>query len=226
MLLELRGHNILYWNALFYYNKFMRQSYYTLTAPIRPGWRLPFPQSIGRRGDSIVGSTGNKSPNPKSWPDPPHVFFANLGYDHRLATAEEIVKFVKHYGQLLTHPGTDSPAGDRFEVSINGFGRLQEKIRHAWLRKETKPLWFAEGFEEFEQYNLPLFWASDSLQPTDCWTFMCLLLTRDLSEGLARICPNPTCNTPYFVAKRNNQKFCEWKCANVVAQRNFRKGRA
>jgi hypothetical protein len=205
-----------------------------------PGWTLPDPHSLTLeknvvnaqapflgKTDVLRGHTGHKHPDPSRWPDPPHVFLANIGYANRIASVEEVEKFTRRYGPLSVDPGSSAPA-DSFEVYVASFGERQEKLRHAWRRQDAKSLWFPAGFENFEQFDLPLFWGDRGvvLRPADCWTYLSLLLTRDLTEDRARICENKTtCPTPFFVATRGNKKFCSWDCANVVTQRNFRKRR-
>ena len=206
---------------MFYnYNEDMRRTYYLLKNTIQPGWTLPHPSFLISKKGRITGEMGGAIPHPERWKSPPHVFFANLGYRHRFATVEEISQFLRLYGPLFI----DSVDSNTFEVSVEEFGHRQETVRHAWRRRDAKGLWFAEGFENLDQFDLRLFWDKGdiALRPADCWTYMCLLLTRDIAEKRARVCANPTCNTPHFVAARNNQIFCKRKCANLVTQRNYR----
>lgn len=54
---------------------------------------------------------------------------------------------------------------------------------------------------------------------------MRLLMVRDVSEDLARICANvERCKHPFYVG-RKNQKSCCKDCRNALGQRNFQKRR-
>src|SRR5437879_8585582 len=170
----------------------MKRTYYAMKMQIMPGWMLPDmhslrvkknvvddePPYLGKT-DVLRGHAGRTRPDPSRWLDPPHVFLANLGHPNRFASVEEVTKFTRMYGPLLVHPGSDSP-DDEFEVYVTSFGQLQEKLRHAWRLLDAKSLWFPEGFENFEQFDLPLFWDDRgvALRPTGCWTYLSLLLDR------------------------------------------------
>jgi hypothetical protein len=217
--------------SVYIYNILMRRTYYTLSVEIRPGWTLPNERSLKYTKDVITGELSSKLADPTGWLiEPPHILFANLGYSTSRpdgwASAAEACAFIKKYGVVDT--GNDSgealEVGERFVVSALPFGYMQHAFRHAWRKGDAKAVWFPQGFENFNNYILPLTRAVEGfeLRPSDCLTYMRFLLARDLTERRARICTNKTCPAPYFVATRGNAKFCSRDCANVVAQRNFR----
>ena len=52
--------------------------------------------------------------------------------------------------------------------------------------------------------------------------FLLVLLRALHIVGQMRYCPNPTCPTPYFIAKKRRQKYCSEECA-LPAQREFKR---
>ena len=206
----------------------MRRTYYEVTLPINPGWMLAGSVDIRHKDNAVLGTVGTDLANPMRWKEPPHVILANLGYTPSqpggVATIEEVRRFVKKVGPVAKF-SQGPEAGNQFEINVELFGYMQDSLRNAWLLKDARRLWLQRGFENLD--NFPVSWATGGieLRPADCWTYIRLLLMRDLIEKRARVCANQSCPAPYFIARRNNQKFCEWKCANVVAQRDFRKRR-
>jgi len=54
----------------------------------------------------------------------------------------------------------------------------------------------------------------------DLWQYMILrLLTEKLT--MLRVCQNKTCANPYFVATRKDQKYCDSRCSQLVASRQW-----
>jgi hypothetical protein len=227
----------------------MRQTYYTLATSIKPGWTLPFPKSFKVKGDVITAQAGHERPDPTRWPELPHAVLANLDFPRAIG-APKLIEFMRTYGPPLADLAEIPEPGEPFEISVTLVGYMQDQLRRAWqgrrnepiapnrwfprglknniVRYDAKTLWFPQGPDENRaRYDLPMMWGAGgiSLRVADCWTYLRLLLTRDLAEKRARFCKNPTCPEPHFIAKRNNQKFCTRDCANVIAQRNFRKRR-
>jgi hypothetical protein len=215
---------------------FFMRAYYALEAPIVPGWRLLDPNApIAIKKNAILedapfrGKTdvvsfypGRAVPNPRRWREAPHVALANLGYPSRDRTTGELIAFLKQYGTLIADDG-GLAAGGLFEMSVAEFREIQETLQDAWRRRDAKLLWFSQGFENFDHFNLRFTWAGRGLAqwPADCWTYLRLLLTRDLAAGRAKVCRNPKCNTPAFVSKRNDAIFCSHKCAvDLVNEKN------
>lgn len=181
---------------------------------MRPGWTRV--TSTALRPGKIVGTVGGELVDPRAWKDPPHMALANLD----LANPKTIRMFTRLYGPLTD----DVEAGDRFEVDIKEVGYIKERVCAAWRARDAKRLWFPDGLENLTTYSLPITWGARGIElaPADVWTYLRLLLTRDIEQRRAHICPNPTCEAPYFIARRN-KKLCSDGCRNVVGQRNFKK---
>ena len=212
------------------------RAYYPLETPIVAGWRLLDPGApLNIKRDVDVGETdvvtfwpGSTLPNPRRWRQPPHEALANLGYPSRERTATELCTFIKQYGTLVADSSGLADSGF-FEISVTTFRNLQERLQDAWRRADAKQLWLMRGLKELDNFDLPVTWVRGlALCPADCWTYIRLLLTRDLGAGRAKVCANPQCSlTPFFIAKRNDAMFCSHKCALDVNNRRerFRKRR-
>jgi hypothetical protein len=201
---------------------FTMRPYYDMSFVVRPGWRRVTSLEVLERtifGETMVfsGETGSEIIDWKHWPDKPHVAFANLD----LMDPETLKMFTKTYGPVIADL-TKLPAADhRFEVDLYMVVSMRERVRSAWRAKDAKRLWLSESVE---RYDMPFTVSGKTLQlaPNDVFTYLRLLLTRDISEGRARICNNPDCATPYFITKRSDQTHCEWKCTNLIQQRKYR----
>ena len=194
------------------------RSYYDMKFGVRPGWTRVTSLSIRR--NTILGTVGSDLIDSSRWPSEPHVALANLN----VKDVKTLAMFTRVYGPLIADV-TDIPeAGDQFEVDVPLVGYLKQRLIDAWRAKDAKGLWVMDGVE---RYDLALTWSGKKIQlaPADVFTYSRLLLTRDISEKRARVCANEDCIAPYFIAKRSDQIYCEWKCANLIMQRNFRKRR-
>jgi hypothetical protein len=214
----------------------MSRAYYDLQAQIRPGWLLANPRSYRLRKNVIDGHVTNEVPNPARWKEPPHVAFANISID-----AKAVRMFNSTYGPLFADVDEIPNEGDdEFQVNLTLLGYMQDRIREVWRDKlKLSQLWIAQGRELFDRYILLLCrigrpsdasWRgkdlsglSGELLVADCWTYLRMLLARDLESGRARICKNPECVTPYFVAGRTDQDYCCHKCSSGVSVKRFRK---
>ncbi len=136
------------------------------------------------------------------------IFKSSLEHQYTGSTPslEKVSKFIARYGILFNDESglADGPV----EISIAEFRDLQERLRDAWRRADAKPLWFAVGGENLDNFDLPFTWGGNNLvlRPADCWTYIRLLLTRDLSAGRAIICAYPACPTPFCVKERSDSK--------------------
>jgi hypothetical protein len=192
---------------------------YTVEVAVKPGWARVTSAALGRR--DIRGTVGVDPVDTRRWRDPPHVSFGNLNVEDRNAVRRFIVTYGPPIADLMEIPEYD----DQFEVNFTLVGYMKERVVRAWRDRDARALWFGACAEGLENYSLPLTWSRGGadVRVADCFTYLRLLLTRDLADGRARICRNPTCPAPYFIARRKDQTFCRWECANVVTQRNFRK---
>src|SRR5580698_2145280 len=87
-----------------YYNTFMKTSYYILNTSLLPAWRLPNAKTLAIEDGQLKGRIGPQPVDTRQWPDPPHVFMANLGYDPErrasVASDKDIEMFTRLYGPL------------------------------------------------------------------------------------------------------------------------------
>jgi hypothetical protein len=192
----------------------MRQ-YYDLSFVARPGWGRV--TSLRIQGNEILGTTGHDLVDAKRWPNAPHVAFANLD----LLNLETLKMFTRVYGPATSDMTKIPGLGKPFKVDRDMVGYMRERVRRAWSERDAKRLWLFDNVEFYDLLPLTLAGKTLQLAPADVFTYLRLLLTRDISEGRARICKNPDCPNPYFITRRRDQKFCEWKCANLITQRKY-----
>jgi hypothetical protein len=231
----------------------MRISYYRLNVQLRPGWRLPQPKTLRIENGDLKGVNSFLPVDPAKWKDPPHVAFANLGYDPErrggLASDDQIKMFTLRYGPLsvIQGPGAaaeqpkpsnwqealkrvlaPTPVEEPFWMSLANFRLSQAKLRAAWKEKNASLFTDPDDSSKSLGYDLlPVDWQAAGNQielcPASCEDYMGILLTRDLAEKRTRVCQNPDCPTPYFVAGRRDAKFCSHRCAVAIGVNNFRK---
>ena len=216
----------------------MKLPYYSLDARLIPGWKLPEADSIKQQGGKLEGWSSSRTADPLRWKEHPHVVLANLGYDPErgggLASDGNVRSFITQYGPLGTPPlfseaaDTVTREAEQFDLTMDVFHNQQLRLRAAW-EKQSVGL-FADpnnnraviGFE-FLRTN----WTVRDGAVEFCFAslveYVGVLLARDIAEGRAKICQNSTCNTPYFVAKRRDAKFCCHRCAVAVNVRNLRR---
>jgi hypothetical protein len=236
-----------------YYNTLMKISYYRLDVRLRPGWRLPQAKTLRIENGDLMGVNSSLPLDPAKWKDPPHVAFANLGYDPArragVASDEDIIWFTSYYGPLdvmqgqgaVTEQATPSDVleaakrifapsneAEPFWLSLGDLRFLQAQLQTAW--KEKNPSLFIDPQNSAKSFGydfLPVTWQVKGSQlemcPASCFHYMGILLTRDLAEKRTRVCQNQTCPAPYYVAGRRDSKFCSHPCAATISQRNFRK---
>lgn len=59
-----------------------------------------------------------------------------------------------------------------------------------------------------------------TLTPQNLWQYILIQLMEE-PLGRLRVCKNPDCFTPYFIARRKDQVYCGSDCASLVAKRNW-----
>ena len=226
----------------------MRQLYYTLEAQLLPGWKLPHPKTLKveqhtehERGSNertiaeLTGGTSSLPVDPRRWKDPPHVALANLGYasDRRggVASEKDIVWFTERYGPLGVEGGADTAAlgEEPFWTKLEVFRWFQRNLREAWRKPDASlflnpPGQDAKGMLGYDLMRITCEAKNGRLElrPMTCADYISILLTRDLAAGCAKVCQNPKCVSPYFVAKRRDAKFCSHPCAVLVNVIKFR----
>jgi hypothetical protein len=216
----------------------VRKSYYELALPSRAGFPAVERVSRLKGGDILSGVVGEGVVDPVSWEAPPHAAFANLGYPAR-AEERHVASFMKTYGVLrfgqaggLSGPIHMPMQGKVFLTSIAALRFAQDQLRSAWRRpsgEHLRSLWLPENLQELGTLDLSFTLLQRrqrvELCLADVWTFIRLILVRDVRDGLARFCANENCEHPFFVANRRDQKFCGRDCRNAQNQRNFQRRR-
>ena len=62
------------------------------------------------------------------------------------------------------------------------------------------------------------------LYAKDLWSFIRVAFLLHFERGLTKFCGNPECRTPYFIATRKDQKYCEHGACTTYAQRKYALG--
>lgn len=209
----------------------MKQSYYTVGAQILPGWYLPHGGHRIKDGE-LETVFSSRFADAEMWKDPPHVALANLGYKPDLhggfATEKEIVSFTKRYGPLGSKPEEIGEPGEPFWLGFASFHETQERLREAWKKHDRRffvdpsSLKAGTGYEHLMRVNWEMKGGMLVMRLATWYDYVAILLTRDIAEKRARICENPNCVTPYFVAERRDMKYCSHPCAVAVNVRKFR----
>jgi hypothetical protein len=185
----------------------------------------------------------------KGWPDPPHVFFANLS-----PTPDGFAHFERIYGPIsdptdLSHLRrreqikrlTDLEAWSKWgNVIVSSRPKLwkdalvqarirQDILREAWAGDEKALSQMGIGRLSGRTYGEFLIRpvitpVGVDLYAGDMWSFIRIAFLRDLFLKRPRICANQAygCPSPYFLESRKGQTFCCHKCAVQMNVRRFR----
>jgi hypothetical protein len=197
-------------------------------------------------GDGTMsGQLGQTQADIRKWKVPPLVEFANLPLGPKILTG-----FFREYGAfdvgvtyrlgeggiIGPHEPTDSPAEalnlghiqlvkQDFAITMQELADAQTRLRMAWRGDRA-------SFFQMEQsitrggflVASPIHPQADLLTTRDLWAFTCYIFLLDHKQQKARICSFRDCNTPYFVARRDDQEYCGHRCA--VKDNNMRRAQA
>ncbi len=153
----------------------------------------------------------------KKWKDPPHFALANWQFD----TPENVCKFIKRYGAPADLLRGNGP----FIVSMSDMRNLQEALRAGWRAIPFTASYSLEALKALEptipaQFNP---WGpGGQINVDDPWNYACLIFRNDFEKGLAAVCPNRDCLSPYFIKTRGDQQFCSQECRNLVNVQRWR----
>jgi len=198
---------------------------------VRAGEKLPGGWVVGKAGHVITGTLGNEKIQFFAHPDRAIEDFANTS-----DSPEDILYFTRRYG-VLHRKSLDwseqagDLVGDSFFIHCGQWLESQKLFRAEWGRKGTPDDQLAQTLAD----QIPLEPSAGlfvkaavrthkrgfqlELQPDD---LLAALLLAFLSfSDRTRKCQNPTCSTPYFLASRRDQKFCNEKCSRLVANRRW-----
>lgn len=160
--------------------------------------------------------------------------FANTSGD-----PESIQRFTRAYGVLKQDDreqhyiqGTsDFVPGERFLIHCDEWREAQQTFRANWeagrnggedLAKRLSAA-IAPAVSSGPVVKATVKWSRRGfqleLQPDDLWRALSLAFI-GFSDRM-RKCQNPTCDAPYFLATRKDQRYCSEKCARLVANRTW-----
>jgi len=125
-----------------------------------------------------------------------HVAFANMRDE-----PESIAAFVKRWGPIVA-PGL----GDDHDLKLAR--AFRHALRAAWAGDKA-------ALEMMQRHvgkviaTIRVSGGRIEVEPAETWVTAYLLFLQDHSEDRPGICANPECVAPYFIRKRNTQKYCE-----------------
>lgn len=167
-----------------------------------------------RAARSNLASFGDgTSADPKQWPDPPHVEFANCAFD----SPEDLKRFVETYGfglNMIFDPRLPFAPPKAPTINVERLKQDQKTLRDTWGKTKHARV--------FKDHFL---WSPDDIDvingrpriiTSDIWDYISALYMIDLSAGRLKVCHYPDCRQlKYFVKERRNQKFCSTTCKNA-----------
>jgi hypothetical protein len=125
-----------------------------------------------------------------------HVAFANLRDE-----PEAIDAFVKRWGPVVT-PWN----GDAHDLQMAR--AFRHTLRAAWAGDKAA-LEMAQRHVAKVVATIRVTGSRIEVEAAEQWVTAYLLFIQDGHAGRTAVCENPECVAPYFVRKRNTQKFCE-----------------
>lgn len=192
------------------------------------GWRM------NKAGHAITGTLGTKTIEIFSHPDRAVVDFANTH-----SSPEDILYFTQKYGVLHRDdldwtevaPGERVVMSDFFCIHCGQWLQTQQLFRSEWERNRKADDELAETLATRIAPGVPAGRIVKAFVRPSGKTFELALQPDDLQGALwlafvglydrARKCQNPTCENPYFLASRRDQKFCNEQCSRLVANRRW-----
>jgi hypothetical protein len=203
------------------------RSFYADVGEIPGGWL------IHRPGHVVVGKLGRERKEVFTNPQRLIEDFANSP-----DSPEAIVRFTKQYGVLhrndvefadTTGEG-DLIETDDFFIQTEKWSLTQKQFRTDWEQVGRNNARLEQVAKEITPDSVPGRLLKAYLRPSRKG-FYVQLQPDDLHGALwlafvgysdeARKCPNPTCDAPYFLATRRDQKLCSERCSRLVANRRW-----
>jgi hypothetical protein len=201
---------------------------------VEAGQELPRGWRINKAGHVITGMVGTKTVEIFSHSDRAIVDFANTSN-----TPEDIRYFTRKYGVLHRDdldwievaPGERVVMSDFFMIHCGQWLKTQGVFRREWERERKTDDGLAEKLAKHIAPGLRPGRVVKAFVRPSGKTFELALQPDDLEGALwlafvglfdrTRKCQNPTCTSPYFLASRKDQKFCNEKCSRLVANRRW-----
>lgn len=190
---------------------------------------------LGRRfteaGYAITGVLGGKSLQIFSQPDRVIEDFANTP-----RTPEDILHFTQRYGvahreDVALWAAPSKHVAQRFVIDCNQWLRSQALFCAEWERTGKPDDELARVLAEQINPKSAIERAIKAFVAPSKQGFQIELRPDDLLgalwlafvgfSGRTRKCQNPTCSSPYFIASRKDQKYCNEACSRLVANRKW-----
>lgn len=194
----------------------------------------------GRKHTEVRGELGSEELDFASLREPPHKIFANW-----TPTPEGVLEFTKLYGLLdPTGKYCEWKLGDKgraFSFKVASWIDSQKYFRQYWdwnkhsgnwdvvrhdLMREFMP-WKVINAPELSHPGIELDYIYNLgpkpyilLKAQTLWQYLCTLLAFH-SVGELRLCQNPDCPAPRFIARRKDQVYCSSDCAALLAKRRW-----
>jgi hypothetical protein len=199
---------------------------------VQAGEELPGGWVVREAGDVITGKLGSEKIQIFEHPDRVIEDFANT------SKPEDILRFTRRYGVLRRKDvewfeiaPNEEIAGDSFLVRCAQWTRRQQRLQAEWGRKGKADNQIAQAVADEITVKSSVRGPLQTFVRPRNRGFQIELQPDDLLGALwlaflgfsdrTRKCLNPTCATPYFIATRRDQKFCNEKCARLVANREW-----
>ncbi len=131
-----------------------------------------------------------------------HVAFANM-----LDAPEAIAAFVKKYGPIVSE-GTGDEHGPWEAHDLKISRAMRDGLRTAWAGEKEAVARVQRAVKHLLA-TITVNGTRIEIHPRESWVAAYLLFLQDYSEGKPGICANPECAAPYFIRKRNTQKYCD-----------------
>lgn len=131
-----------------------------------------------------------------------HVAFANM-----LDAPEAVAAFVRKYGPIVSE-GTGDEYGAYEAHDLKVSRATRDSLRAAWSGDKEAIARVKRGVKHLRA-TITVNNGRIEIEPRESWVAAYLLFLQDYSEGKPGICANPECVAPYFIRKRNTQKYCE-----------------
>jgi len=152
-------------------------------------------------GGQVLVSRPGIPADPKAWPEPVHVAFANL----KANDPQVLAAFAKTYGTSGQFTRKESPDA----VAPEYVEWIQEELRHGWDTLGAAKEVSIRGSD----LAADLSGGVVRLSTHDLNTFLWVSFLIDRANGLTHVCEYSRCpRQRYFLKVRSDQKFCSSEC--------------
>lgn len=178
----------------------------------------------------VIGALGQERVGVRRWKEHPHLLLANLPTgDTRpsgmakkpvsgLPDEKAMEEFVRTHGVLWGKVNEDT---GRFDEDTVHFADAQDTLRKAWTEDSKAIQEIKDQLETALEVRPSVRAGGIEFATENLWSFLCLLFLRDNAAGRTKVCANPDCTAPYYLAKRKDQRFCARGECTAYAQRQY-----